>query len=279
MTQGSIGAIAIAVTVAAAISIPLAAAWRPRPPVHPDAAALRDTGWRVSLAKWEAFRLAAVIAGVTVAAVLGLFPLAGVALGAAPSIIVRSRAAVARDRARRELPRLLAATHGMLRSGVALPQALRRAVAASGDAIARRPFEAALAQFDLGDPLDGSLRQAARDVTDPRVVSLLHTLALGVAERLPIDRAASLLELVAERADHDDRLDAEVRARAAGVRMQSYLLAGVVPAMALYLAATMPGLAATLGSGVGKSVLIPVAVALELAGIVLGRRIVRTVSR
>ena len=279
MTNGWIGAIAIAVTVTTALSVPLADVWRPRLPRHPDAAALRDAGWRTSFVKWEAIRLAVVGAGVMLAVLTGVFPPVGAIVAAGPSIVARSRAAAARDRARRELPRILASTHGLLRSGLALPQALRRAVAACDDVIARRPFEEALARFDLGDPLDRSLRLAARDAADPRVVSVLHTLALGVGERLPIDRAASLLESVAERADHEDRLDAEVRARAAGVRLQSYLLAAIVPAMAVYLAATMPGLAATLGSGIGKTMLIPAAVALELIGLALGRRIVRSVSR
>jgi hypothetical protein len=47
----------------------------------------------------------------------------------------------------------------------------------------------------------------------------------------------------------------------------------------LYLVATMPGLGATLGTTLGRTVLIPVAALLEIAGIVVSRRIVRGVSR
>jgi Flp pilus assembly protein TadB len=71
----------------------------------------------------------------------------------------------------------------------------------------------------------------------------------------------------------------DVRARTAGVRVQSYLLAAIVPALALYLVATMPGLGATLATTLGRTVLIPVAAALEVAGIVLNRRVVRGISR
>ena len=44
-----------------------------------------------------------------------------------------------------------------------------------------------------------------------------------------------------------------------------------------YLLATMPGLAATLGSTLGRTVLVPGAAVLEVTGIVVSRRIVRTV--
>ena len=57
-----------------------------------------------------------------------------------------------------------------------------------------------------------------------------------------------------------------------------YLLAAVVPLLAAYLVVTMPGLALTLGSGLGRTVLVPAAAALEIAGITVGRRIVRSVS-
>jgi Flp pilus assembly protein TadB len=279
VTHATTGALAIAASVLALLSLPLVAAWHPRLDGHPDRAALRDAGWRSPIGTWEAIRLAAIVVGIAAAAMAGLFPAFGAILGAGPSILVRLRAQAARDRARHELPRILVSAHGLLRSGVALPQALRRSVAASTDRIARRPFEEALSTFDLGDPLDHALRSAAKDVEDPRLIAALHTLALGVAERLPIERAASLVGSIAERAVHDEQLDAEVRARSAGVRMQSYLLAAIVPAMAIYLAVTTPGLGATLTTGVGKTVLVPLAVLFELTGIVMGRRIVRTVAR
>jgi len=87
----------------------------------------------------------------------------------------------------------------------------------------------------------------------------MRTLALGVSERMPVDRSASLLNAVAELARHDEVLHDEIRARSAGTRVQMYLLAAVVPSLAAYLVVTMPGLAATLGSGLGRAVLVPAA--------------------
>jgi Flp pilus assembly protein TadB len=278
VTAPAVGALAIAAAVLAVAAVPLAASWHPRLGSHPDRAALEDAGWRHGVGRWECLRLVATVAGLAIGGALGASPLVAAGLAIAPSFGVRLRAQAARDRARPALTRLLQQTHALLRSGVALPDALRRAAAATDDAIARRPFELALRRFDLGDPLDVAIRAAAGAARDGRAAAALHTLALGVSERLPIERAAALLEAMAERGAYGDRLDAEVRARAAGVRVQSYVLAAVVPGLALYLGVTMPGLGATLGTGLGRGVLIPAAVALEIAGIAASRRIVRSVS-
>ena len=246
---------------------------------HPDAAALADSGWRVGVLRYECLRAVLLAAGAGLAYAAGIAPLAALALAPVPSIAVRVRAGSARDRARSSTTGILQTTHAMLRSGIALPEALRRAASGCGDCLARRPFEDAIERFDLGDPLDAAIRAAVDASPDRRLVATFQTLALGVSERLPIERAASLLEAMAERAVHDDHLDAEVRARSAGVRLQSYLLAAIVPALALYLVATMPGLGATLATTLGRIVLLPSAALLEVAGIVVGRRIVRGASR
>lgn len=259
--------------------LPLVGLWTPKLGRHPDRSALEDAGWRFGIARWECLRAGVVIGGVTLAGAVAMHPLAGAALGLAPSVAARIRGQSARDRARASVAQILLSAHAMLRSGIALPEALRRSSAACDDRLARRPFEVAIERFDLGDALDESIRGAVAASTDRRLIATFHTLALGVSERLPIERAASLLEAMAERAVHDQRLDAEISARTAGVRIQSYLLAAIVPALALYLVATMPGLGATLSTTLGRTVLIPVAGVLELAGVVASRRIVRGISR
>ena len=279
MTATALGAIAAAAAVLAVGLIPIGGAWIPWPGGHPDGSALADAGWRHGPARWEGLRAALAIVGVVLASAVGIPGPAGLAFGLVPSIAIRMRAQSARDRARGSVARILVDTHAMLRSGIAFPDALRRAAAGCDDRLARRPFEIAIERFDLGDPLDDAIRSTAATTTDRRLVATLHTLALGVTERLPVQRAASLVEAMADRAMHDERLDEEVRARTAGIRVQSYLLAAIVPGLALYLVATMPGLAATLSTTLGRTVLVPVAMALEVGGIVVSRRIVRGVSR
>ena len=274
-----VGALASAAAVLAIGMSPLRGVGIPRFGRHPDAAFLADAGWRHGLLGWECLRVLVVLAGGTLGHGLAAWPAAAVALVLVPSLVVRVRAQAARDRARASVTQVLLGAHAMLRSGVALPEALRRSAAGCEDRIARRPFQAAIERFDVGDALDDAIRAAVAGSPDRRLVVTFHTLALGFSERLPVDRAAALLEAMTERAVHDERLDDEVRARTAGVRLQSHLLAAIVPALALYLAATMPGLGATLESALGRTVLMPLAGALEIAGIVVSRRVVRGISR
>jgi Flp pilus assembly protein TadB len=279
VTIGAFGSIAVAAAVIALVLLPLDVEWHVGPFRHPDRAALREAGWAHGFARWEGIRVASAAGGALIAGSLGLPPIVGAFAAVGPSIVIRVRAEAARDRARFAVAQLLVRAHAMLRSGVALPEALRRATTACDDILARRPFELAITRFDLGDPLDASIRDSVGAAPDHRSAVMLHTLALGISERLPIERAASLLESLADRATHEQRLEAEVRARSSGARTQSYLLAAVVPGLALYLVATLPGLGATLSSPLGRFVLVPLALVLELAGILLGRRIVRQASR
>ncbi len=277
MSTGIVGALGLAAAIVAIGLLPLAARWRIVVPAHPDLPALRDAGMRISLRRWEAGRAAAIVVGAVVGSAFGSAVAGAAIFAAAPSVAARVRAAAARDRARGALAPLLVTTHAGLRSGLALPEALRRAAAACDDRIARRPFEEALARFDLGDPLDSALASGAISTRDPRVADAMRTLALGVSERMPVERAASLLSAVAELVRYDESVASEVRARSAGIRFQIYLLAAVVPVLALYLVATMPGLALTLGSTLGRTVLVPGAVVLEVAGIAVSRRLIRSV--
>lgn len=245
---------------------------------HPDARALAAAGWRRPLWQWEGVRAACIAVALLLASALGLPPLGAAGL-IAPSILIRLRAEAAARRARIATARLLRAAEAVLRSGGALPEALRRAVDASEDEIARRPFAEALRGFDLGAPLDESLRSAAAVTRDRRTRMALDTLAIGVTLRLPGDRAGLLVAAVTDRLAFEERLDEEIRARTAGLRSQVLLLAALVPGIAAYLAITVPSLGVTLAAPFGRTVLVPAAIALELLGIVASRRAVEGVMR
>ena len=275
------GALAVALAVTALGLAPFARIALPRPrAAHPDAGPLAEAGWSRPLWQWEGVRAASAAGFAALSLAVGVLPIVGFAVGAAlPSFAARLRADDARRSARRATARLLRATEGAMRSGAALPEALRRACDGVDDALARRPFAAALRAFDLGGALDASLRDAARGDRDARARAALETLALGVAARLSTDRAAQLVAAVADRLAFDERLDEEVRSRTGGLRFQVLLLAAIVPCLAAYLSLTVPSLALTLGSPLGRTVLIPGAVVLELAGIVLSRRAVADIVR
>lgn len=277
MTSALVGALALATAVLAA-AVAIAQPRRLGRAIafaHPDAAALADVGWPHGVRRWETIRAAAV-ACVAIGALALSLPVVAAGIAAPlPSIWVRVRAEAARDRARRTLSRTLVTIGSALRSGLALPEALRRAADSTGDALAARPILVALRAFDLGAGLDAGLTAAAASVRDERTRSALASLALGIAERLPRERTADLVAALADRASFDERLEEEVRARAAGARQQQRLLAVLVPVLAAYLALTMPILRDALASDLGRSVLIPAGIVFETAGLVLGRRIVR----
>ena len=195
------------------------------------------------------------------------------------------RALTARLRERRESVAaggraldVLQATHAALRSGLPLAPALRVALERAPLAVLD-PFQQALRAFELNDALDQALREAARAATDHRVVLALEALALVAAEQLPASRAAAVIASVSDRLAFDARLADEIRARTSGVRAQIVLLALLVPALALYLVVTLPGLAMTLTSPLGMFVLMPAALVFETAGIVASRAITRDLVR
>ena len=278
MSFAAAGALALALAVSCAVFAPFALRTSPflARVRHPDRRELDDANWRRPLWQWESVRAGCIAAAAILSVATPLPLLAIVAVGAlTPSIVIRSRAGAARWRARLATTHLLRATEAALRSGASLPESLRRACgAATEDRLARRPFVAALRAFDLGAPLDKALREAADATADPRSRIALDTLAVGIAARLPFDRAGILVAAVADRLAFEERLDEEIRARTAGLRSQVVLLALVVPAIAAYLAFTVPSLAATLGQPIGRFVLIPVAAALEVVGVVASRRAV-----
>ncbi len=272
-----LGAALAALAVAAALASlrPAALAMRLRLSGDPDAAALSELGLAISMRRWLLIRSSAALIFAAVAAMLGAHVVLGLAIGAAsPSMWLHVRLDAARRRARRSSTQLMRSVQGALSSGASVADALRRALAGCEDRLAARPLEEAMAAFSVGAALDRALLDASAVVGDRRIRAAIETLALGIGERLPIERVAALAGSVSERLLFDERLDDEVRARASGLRTQMWLVALLIPALSAYLVVTVPTLASSLGSGIGRTVLLPAAAAFEIVGIVLSRRIV-----
>jgi Flp pilus assembly protein TadB len=243
---------------------------------HPERSVLRDAGWTRSLFTWELLRAAFTISCLAVAGSFGAQPfgLFGLVI---PSILVHMRAARRRDERGRETLDLLQMTLAGLRSGSSLPEALRLA-AFSGAEPTSGPFAGAVRAFDLGEALDVALRDARGRARDRRAVVGLDALSLCVAEQLPASRCAMLIASAVDRLLFEQRMQDDVRARTSGLRVQIVLLAALVPGLALYLAITLPGMAETLTSPLGRFVLLPLAALLEVAGIAASRRVVSDVT-
>jgi Flp pilus assembly protein TadB len=242
--------------------------------IHPERAILRDAGWTRSLRAWECLRALAAISGLVVAGSLDALPIGLVGL-AAPTVVARSLATRKRDQRARQTVSLLQMTLAALRSGASLTEALRLA---AGSGAESGPFAGAVRAFDLGEPLDMALREARAAARDQRVILGLDALSLCVAEQLSGSRCATLIASVIDRLVFEQQVGDDVRARTSGLRVQVVLLAALVPGLALYLAVTVPGVAETLTAPLGRFVLLPLALLLEIAGIIASRRLVSAIT-
>lgn len=271
------GAIATALAVACLILVPLGT---PRISglslAHPEWSVLRDAGWTRSPFAWECLRALAGTCGLVLAGALGALP-AGLLALAVPSFVVRTLAARRRDERARETVSLLQMTLAGLRSGSSLTEALRLA-SGSGPEFELGPFAGAVRAFDLGAPLDVALREARAGARDQRVALGLDALSLCVAGQLSGSRCAMLISSAIDRLLFEQHVADDVRARTSGLRAQIVLLAAVVPGLAIYLAVTVPGMAETFTTPLGRYVLLPLAAVLELAGIIASRRLVSGIT-
>ena len=272
MSLESAGAIATALAVTCLLLIPLGSSrvWEPSM-THPERSVLREAGWTRSLLTWECVRVAAIICGLTVASAVGATPL-GLIGAVVPSIVARTLAARRRDERARQTIALLQMTLAGLRSGAGLTEALRLA-SASGPEVDFGPFAAALRAFDLGAPLDAALRDVRGRTRDHRLIVGLDALSLCIAEQLPASRCVTLIASTIDRLLFEQRIVEDVRARTSGLRLQIVLLAALVPGLALYLALTVPGMAETLATPLGRFVLLPLAAILEVIGILASGRV------
>lgn len=190
-----------------------------------------------------------------------------------PSVVARMVAARRREERARETVAVLNMTLAGLRSGSSLTEALRLA-AGSDPESESGPFAGAVRAFDLGAPLDAALRQARMRTRDARVILALDALSLCVAEQLSGSRSATVIGSAVDRLVFEQQIADDVRARTSGLRVQVVLLAALVPGLALYLALTVPGMADTFTTPLGRFVLLPLAGVLESIGIVTSRRLI-----
>jgi Flp pilus assembly protein TadB len=266
------GALAASIAVICLILIPLGS-YQLTSFIHPERALLREAGWTRSMLAWEGVRAAATLCGIAVAAGLGASPV-GLLGALVPSIVARALVSRRHDARAAQTLTAMQLTLAGLRSGASLPEALRLATRSVPETV----FSDALRSFDLGAPLDVALRAARSSLDDRRVTPGLEALSLCVSERLPAARCAMLIASAVDRLVFERRLRDDVRSRTSGLRVQIALLAALVPGIALYVGLTVPGVADTLATPLGRFVLLPLAAVLETAGILLSRHIVQDLT-
>jgi Flp pilus assembly protein TadB len=226
--------------------------------------------------------IAIAIAGPLVLAAIGLLfsPLVGlVGLGvglllprAYLGYLVRGEARAADE----DAPRILRAMVNRAAAGGTYPDLFAAAAEAARHRWVRADFEEATARYYAAEPpaeilLGLRRRQASRNL---RLVC--DALAVAVRTQQPASAAGQVLATLGEAARANRSIARQATSESRGLRMQAAILAIVIPAMFLYLSAVNPELIAPVTStALGQYVLLPAAVLLEVAGIVLSWRVTR----
>jgi len=218
-----------------------------------------------------ALALVCAAGGVLAASIHGVAPVGLVA--AAIPWWRRGRKRAARLRlAEASIIPVLEAIAGASRAGLVLRDALSLGRERARGELAERIADA-LAREELGASLAEAVG-AVRAGAASRIDAVLADLQLCASARLGSDRVAALFEDVLSALRFERELAGDLRARTSGQRLQVWLLAAVVPLLALYLAAMSPTLADELSTPLGRGVLIPAGALFEIAGVVLTRRVV-----
>jgi len=181
-----------------------------------------------------------------------------------------------RRRTEAEAPRLLQVILASLAAGSTYLEALQEARGRAGDRWLRDDLDHVINEFHLGVPLERSIAEV-RSATAGRNLALVwDNLAICIANRIPAARAKGLFVELSSTVQFNVQVQQEVRARTSGQRAQIWLLALIVPALFLYLRVLDAGLLDVLdATALGRWVLMPAAVFLEVLGIVLSFRFAR----
>jgi len=179
-----------------------------------------------------------------------------------------------RRRSEAEAPHLLQIVVASLSAGRTYLEALEEARARASDRWLRDDLDHVISQFHLDVPLERSIAEV-RSWTAGRNLGLLwDNLAICIANRIPASRARGLFVELNSTVQFNVQVQTEVRARTSGQRAQIWLLAAIVPGLFLYLKLINPGFFDVLDQTVvGRYVLFPAAVCLEVLGIALSFRL------
>jgi Flp pilus assembly protein TadB len=175
-----------------------------------------------------------------------------------------------------DAPRILRAMVNRAAAGGTYPDLFSAAAEAARHRWVRLDFHEATARYYAAEtPADILLglrrRQASRNL---RLVC--DALAVSVRTQQPASAAGQVLASLGEAARANRSIARQAAAESRGLRMQAAILAIVIPALFLYLSAVNPELIRPVTStALGQYVLLPVAVLLEIAGIVLSWRVTR----
>jgi Flp pilus assembly protein TadB len=206
-------------------------------------------------------------------------PLAAVGLAAgllAPRLYVRQLMSVEARAADEDAPRVLRAMVNRAAAGGTYPDLFAAATEAARHRWVKADFEELLGRYYAREAAADALTEIRRRQAGRNLRLVFDALIVLAATHQPTSAAAEVLTSLGEAARSNQSIARQAVAESRGLRMQAAILAIVIPALFLYLVAVNPELVAPVTStALGQYVLLPVAVLLEIAGIVLSWRVTR----
>ncbi len=225
------------------------------------------------------------VAAPLVLALAGWFvslPLAAVGLVAGlllPQFYVRYLVSVEARAADEDAPRVLRAMVNRAAAGGTYPDLFAAATEAGRHRWVKADFEELLGRYFAREPAVEALSDIRRRQAGRNLRLVFDALIVLAATHQPTSAAAEVLTSLGEAARANQSIARQAVAESRGLRLQAAILAIVIPGLFIYLVAVNPELVAPVTSTVlGQFVLLPTAVLLEIAGIVLSWRVTRLES-
>lgn len=242
------------------------------------ASLLAQARLELSPARFLALRVAApVVLGL--AGLVFSLPLAAVGSGAGllvPHLYLRYLVASESRAAADDAPRVLRAMVNRSAAGGTYPDLFSAAGEAARHRWVKADFEELLGRYYAQEPLPDALLEIRRRQASRNLRLLYDALVVLVRTHQPASSAAAILGSLGEAARTNQAIARQAAAESRGLRIQAAILAIVIPALFLYLSLVNPELIAPVTStALGQFVLLPAAVLLEVAGIVLSWRVTR----
>ena len=206
-------------------------------------------------------------------------PLAAVGVAAgflAPRLYVRHLVSVEARAADDDAPRVLRAMVNRAAAGGTYPDLFAAAIEAGRHRWVKADFEELLGRYFAREPAVEALTEIRRRQAGRNLRLVFDALIVLAATHQPTSAAAEVLTSLGEAARTNQSIARQAVAESRGLRVQAAILAIVIPALFLYLVAVNPELVAPVTStALGQLVLLPLAVVLEIGGIVLSWRVTR----
>lgn len=197
---------------------------------------------------------------------LGL--VAALAAALAPIAILWLRTAGHERRVEREVIACTRQLSGHLAAGENLYRSIRQLAGSRSN-----PVEAALGraadEFRFDRPLAAVLTAASARAEYRPLALLLTVLAQLAGQGTQGQAAADVLDLIARQLEQGLGAREQLAERTRGIAIQVYVVAAVIPLMAIWLWQSSPYRFSVFELPLGRTVLLPVAIAMELAGLAL----------